>query len=516
MRIPAFVSRLVKMLLSPTRTSSPTLTDWPLSNAMQVLLLAPPAELPLQYRGGDRDIHLFSYPFHLMEIVSLVETWPSPGLGERRDRKYCEFITADREVRYFNCREMIDTLGRLERTSGKGLSRLRWVALDQFGYPDEAAALYRVFEQETGPTMTATGLARLMMNQRPQRALTLIEQVQRRGTTGAALGACHARVLFACGHVSEGTTAAALALTRLPDPLWMEADQRYSWGLLHGAAMVSRLDPALRPSVLAAIQSLTEPAVSAHRVLACAALFEAAGEAEAAAHQAEVALGLAQDEAVRTGATTLLHRLREIREGRSLTSTASKPAPQFFQESSHGLFAAPVDSAEAVVVTLGPPFDGPPLADLVAVQDYCRQLAESRHGALVEAEVVETPAGRAIQMIYKTRAGSGFQFTGTRLVPLTDATRLSSITLGEQGTTGVREAMITGHLMQEGLLTIETYKSSWARDPYDAAYRGPANVPLRFISDDVVYDRMFPSHPLTRVRRALHALSTEANVPATN
>jgi hypothetical protein len=82
-----------------------------------------------------------------------------------------------------------------------------------------------------------------------------------------------------------------------------------------------------------------------------------------------------------------------------------------------------------------------------------------------------------------------------QFTPLTDATRISTVVAGETGTTGIREAVVTAHLMQEGRMTIETYKSSWACDPYDPAYRAPSNVPLRFISDDVVYDRMFRGHP---------------------
>ena len=51
MRIRNFVSRLVKMLngaRQQQRTNAP-LADWPLPQAIPVLLLAAPAELPLHY-----------------------------------------------------------------------------------------------------------------------------------------------------------------------------------------------------------------------------------------------------------------------------------------------------------------------------------------------------------------------------------------------------------------------------------------------------------------------------------
>ena len=206
--MPAFVNRLLKMLTpSPTgghQASGPLLTDWPLPGPIAVLLLAPPAELPLQRRPNHQGIRDLPLPFDMPEIAGLVELWPSPDVGAVPDGKYCEFIRPDRSIHYFGCRTLIDTLERAESAAGKGVSRLRWVALDRFGYADEAAALYRTFEEEMGPMMAATGLARILMNRRPHRSLQLIEEAQRRGKTGGAMSACHARVLFACGQVSTG------------------------------------------------------------------------------------------------------------------------------------------------------------------------------------------------------------------------------------------------------------------------------------------------------------------------
>jgi hypothetical protein len=514
MPLPALINRLLK-LLKPTPTGAPQapvapLPDWPLPEPVMVLLLAQPAQLPLQCRGNSQGIQVFPYPFDMPEIADLVEHWRSPDAGAAPDCKYCEFIGQDRSVRYFSCRMLIDTLERVEDSAGKGMSRLRWIALDQFGYSDEATVLYRRFEEELGSTMTATGLARLLMRRRPQRSLQLIEEAQRQGITGAAMSACHARVLFACGQVSEGTMAAALALKQRPDPLWMPADHVRSWGLLHGAAAASVADPALRNKVLAAIQSLAEGAVSARQALACAGLYEVARDAAAAAHHAEVALHMAAgDDAASTGAGAMLQRNRALAAGEGGVVVESKSEDTLFGLAARAVFVAADDPAGEVVVMLGPVFEGPEISDVPAVRDYCRQMAEARDGSLVEADVVQTPAGGAIQMIYKKPAGNGFQFTGVHVAPLADATRISTVVASEQGMTGIREAVVTTHLLQEGQLTIETYKSSWARDPYDAFHEGSGRLPLRFLSDDVVYDRMFRGHPLSRVRRILYRVSED-------
>jgi hypothetical protein len=47
-----------------------------------------------------------------------------------------------------------------------------------------------------------------------------------------------------------------------------------------------------------------------------------------------------------------------------------------------------------------------------------------------------------------------------------------TIVSGERGTTGLREAIVTTQLMNDGGLTIEGYQQSWAQDPYDPTYSG--------------------------------------------
>jgi len=77
---------------------------------------------------------------------------------------------------------------------------------------------------------------------------------------------------------------------------------------------------------------------------------------------------------------------------------------------------------------------------------------------------------------------------------------------GEQGTTGVREAVVTADLMNQGKLTIDGYKKYWCQDPYEPAYRGADRSVLRSMSDDERYDEKFPEHPLSKVRRLLATL----------
>jgi hypothetical protein len=463
-----------------------------------VLLSAARQPAPLQCCDLPPGIRVFAYPFELPEIARLLPSQSSPATGSVSDGKYCEFIDPEGVPAYFACRALIEALVQAE-IHGRGMARLRWVACDRFDYPEDANTLYREFEDERGPAMAATGAVRVLLGHgHPTRALELLQSAQATGITGAAVTACEARVLLACGRVSESVAAAARALRSLPDPLWMEADHHYSWGILYGAAQASTLEPALREDLFTVIHSLYAAAPSAKRALACGGLFEAARSATDAASCAETALHLATDDpAVRADATAMLARVREGLGEIALESVSGGPI-------------------ERATLDVGPPYDGPDLGDVRAVRNYCRRLAEARRSGLIEADVLQTVDGPAIQLVYKTFINPGMAFTGIQIVPVGDVTNVWTVTAEEESETGTREAMVTAHLMEQGELNIESYKSSWARDPYDSRYRGVEQPALRFMSDDPVYDRMFSRHPLTRVRRVLRQLAeTESSARVT-
>jgi hypothetical protein len=152
--------------------------------------------------------------------------------------------------------------------------------------------------------------------------------------------------------------------------------------------------------------------------------------------------------------------------------------------------------------------DLPSLSDEEAVRRYCRKLAESGKAGLVEAATTTSSKGPAIKLIYKKLQIPAFRFTGMLIIPLPKATCIWSIVAGEHGMTGVREAVVTAGLMNEGKLTVASYEASWAQDPYDSSYCGVDRSTLRYLSDDEAYDQQFPQHALSKVRRELHRLAS--------
>jgi hypothetical protein len=104
----------------------------------------------------------------------------------------------------------------------------------------------------------------------------------------------------------------------------------------------------------------------------------------------------------------------------------------------------------------------PQLCDEVAVRRHCQAFAETMESGLVEAEVVPHVDGPAVELICKHLKMLGFVFTGMLMVPTPRATWIWTMSAEEQG--------------------------------------------LARLWDEECYDREFPDHPLSRVRRELRKL----------
>jgi hypothetical protein len=154
----------------------------------------------------------------------------------------------------------------------------------------------------------------------------------------------------------------------------------------------------------------------------------------------------------------------------------------------------------------------PSLSDIGGLQGWCRAVAESRGAGLIEMRLDAGRLGATVGFIYKRLKMPAYIFTGMLVVPGDEVADVWTIVSGERGTTGVREAIVTTELMNDGKLTIEDYQRSWAQDPYDETYSGVDRKVLRFVSDDARYDERFPDHPLSKVRRVLATLPSAVRV----
>ena len=470
---------------------------------------------------------MFAYPFAQSGIAELVRNawFSSPDGRNATDGKYCEFTRQDGAKHYIPCIRLIDTLRLMEGQAGRGLARLRLVALDSFGYDEEARELFQEFEKEKGTPHAAMGFARVLVDSNPQRALEVVRGARQRGISGAALAACEARMAFASGLAADGVRLAVEALTNLPDVLWMPADHFYTWGLLHGAALASRRQVNLQKEVLSALDSLCQAEHSARRALACATLAAIVGDSSVLSRVAHEAFDRAEgDSEIAAEAVWLLRYARHLdsrvtRFNQPPSSIDTRRAainiPGWFLDKMISASECSTwhdSSGDTITLSVGPALADTITTEVDGLRMYCRQLAENHGAGLVEASVIIGPLGPAVQMIYKQLNGYAFTFTGTQIITLPKASLTWSVVALERGTTGVREAMVTSAMFSDGRLTPQQYEESWACDPYDPSYKGVDHSTLRYMSDDASYDREFPAHPLSKVRHVLHELSRESDL----
>ena len=155
------------------------------------------------------------------------------------------------------------------------------------------------------------------------------------------------------------------------------------------------------------------------------------------------------------------------------------------------------------------------LSDEVALRDISRAIAQSRGGGLIEVGMHTGAVGPTAFLIYKRLLMPAYAFTGMLFVPGLQPSQVWTVVAHEHGITGLREAIITAELFDEGKLRIEDYERTWAKDPYDPGYSAVDRRVLRFVSDDESYDERFPDHPLSKVRRILAALPDSVHVEET-
>jgi hypothetical protein len=142
----------------------------------------------------------------------------------------------------------------------------------------------------------------------------------------------------------------------------------------------------------------------------------------------------------------------------------------------------------------------------IALRTYCRRYAQQKKAGLLEVACTHGAEGTSCTFVCKRLEIPAFTFFGVILIPNGHSMWQWLVIAGERGTTGIREAVVAAKMLEAGQLTIETYASSWACDPYEPSYAGVDRSTLRYLSDSEEYDEEFPDHPLTKVRRELRRL----------
>lgn len=146
--------------------------------------------------------------------------------------------------------------------------------------------------------------------------------------------------------------------------------------------------------------------------------------------------------------------------------------------------------------------------DLPSVRARCRQLATDNDGGLVYADFVDLDGAWAVSLIYKREQLPAYAYTGLVIIPRNGHHFVVTVASVERGTTGVRDAIVTAQLLEQGKLDPTKIDANhrlegWFSDPYDSKYNATA---LNSVADGEQYDSVVPSHPLSKVRGMLRTI----------
>lgn len=148
-----------------------------------------------------------------------------------------------------------------------------------------------------------------------------------------------------------------------------------------------------------------------------------------------------------------------------------------------------------------------PIDDVDALRTFYRRTAEANGLALIETEVAHLATLRAVRTLLKARMEQirGFAFIGAYTLPFADRSYVIKVESMEQGTTGMREAVVMAMMGPPEINEATSQLIGWMQDPYDASYRAEF---MRNQADDQKYDALIADHPLSKVRRYLAELES--------
>ncbi len=164
--------------------------------------------------------------------------------------------------------------------------------------------------------------------------------------------------------------------------------------------------------------------------------------------------------------------------------------------------------------------------DIGSLRAFCRRKSDGGGGAIVSVETIGIAGIRCLMAIDKYERRPAYDYVGAITIPLAGSHFAIVMNASEHGTTGVREAVVTRHLLAKGELDLSGLTSAesegvpipgWCQDPYDPGYDGRV---LYSLSDDARLDALFPDHPLSRIRcsfaRIQHSVKFDASVSVTS
>lgn len=141
-----------------------------------------------------------------------------------------------------------------------------------------------------------------------------------------------------------------------------------------------------------------------------------------------------------------------------------------------------------------------PFDNIKAVIDGIHSVLDKKQGLIEVQNGITNNQKKYVYSIIKSQLSpSGVQYALTMHIDMNDYIVNIQSYFDEKGITGQRDAVIMEKMIREGKITPPNL-DSWMKDPYNDDYKKGL---LMNLSEQTVYDIMFPQHPLTETRNLI-------------
>lgn len=170
-----------------------------------------------------------------------------------------------------------------------------------------------------------------------------------------------------------------------------------------------------------------------------------------------------------------------------------------------------VNPEETIAISLNffdlPP-DLPTIVDIEALRTFYRQSISPLDGGIIEIDILKIDGISIVKTILKfPQDPNGITYLASLTIPFENCSYVVKIQCPEFGTTGLRDSLIANKLLAEGEIKIGNYEyENWFSDPYLSNYKSKT---LMNKSEESLYDKDFPNHPLTNARKMLDTIISE-------
>lgn len=146
---------------------------------------------------------------------------------------------------------------------------------------------------------------------------------------------------------------------------------------------------------------------------------------------------------------------------------------------------------------------GASLDDLLELRKFYRSSVTKAGLAVIEIDTIEIDTVKVVKTIFKAPQQSrGMVYIGSLTIPFQDFSYVVKLQAEERGITGLRDTAIFHKMIESGKVIMKDNNDDvevigWMQDPYDSAFKAKIMMNLSELEE---YDKLFPEHPLSRVR----------------